>query len=134
MAPIGFNYVAILIAFVAMMAGGALWYSPMLFGKRWVALTNMEMTAGNSAMAGQAVLTLISATSLAVIMSWAHPATIIEGGYVGFLVGAGILATSGAGQVLFERRPMALFWIGQGYNVLAMTIAGLILAAMPAAM
>ena len=134
MNPITFNYIAILVVFVVLMVGGALWYSPMLFGKKWSAITNAEMTGGNTAMAGQAVLTLISAVSLAVVVSWAHPTTIIEGGCVGFLVAAGFLATSAGGQVLFEHRPMGLFWINQGFNVVGMTVAGMILAAMPPAM
>ena len=131
MNPITLNYLAILVAFLALFIGGALWYSPLLFGKRWVAITNTEMTAGNSAMVGQAVLTLISATSLAVVVSWAQPTTIIQGGCVGFLIAAGFLATNAGGAVLFERRPMGLFWINQGFNVIGLTIAGMILAAMP---
>ena len=136
MNPITLNYVAILVAAVAMTIIGGLWYSPLLFGKRWMELAKVDMNSGNpmTAMAGQFVLSLITVGSLAVVTTWAHPTTIIQGGCVGVLVAAGFVATAAAGGVIFERRPMGLFWINEGYYVIALSVAGIILAAMPPAM
>ncbi len=136
MAPIHLNYLAVLIAFVAVFVMGGLWYSPILFAKRWSELTNVDMSTTSPAMAlgAQGILTLIEVVSLAVVISWALPKTVIEGGCVGFLLGAGILAADAGKLVIFERRPMSLFWINQAYNILALTVGGMILAAMPPAM
>src|SRR3989337_3239270 len=57
MPEVSVNYLAVVVAAVASMIIGAIWYSPRVFGKMWMRLTGntMGQTAGQSAGRGYLV-------------------------------------------------------------------------------
>jgi Protein of unknown function (DUF1761) len=122
---------AIIVAAVVNYVIGAAWYSPVLFAKPWQRLVGMGeggMTP-MAAMGGQAVLTVVSAIALAVVVSWSGAGNVVEGAWVGIVVGVGLLAVDALKMVVFERRAMPLFLISTGYTVVGCVVMGAILGA-----
>jgi hypothetical protein len=126
------NWLAVVVAAGLTFLIGGLWYSPMLFARRWMALnrlTDNDMNQGNSgAIFGLSfVFALIAAISLAMFLG---PGVDIGfGTLAGFLVGATWVATSLATTFLFERRPIGLLAIDAGYHVVTFSLMGAILGA-----
>ena len=73
------------------------------------------------------LLQLLAAFVLALFLGAEVDATF--GASAGFMVGAAWVATAFGVVYLFERRPLALFFINGGYNVVAYTVMGTILGA-----
>ncbi len=126
------NYWAVLTAAVASFIIGGLWYSPALFYRTWMraaALTEEQLRHGNMAVifGGSLLLQLLAAFVLAMFLG--AEADIVFGATAGFMVGAAWVATAFGVVYLFERRPLALFFINGGYNVVAYTVMGAILGA-----
>lgn len=126
------NWLAVLAATVAAFVLGGLWYSPVLFGKKWQALAGLsdaQLQAGNQAVifGGSFVLALIASAMFAMFLG-PHPS-------LGFGAGAGLaaglcwVATSFGINGLFERKPFALVAINGGYHTLQFTLIGVILGA-----
>ncbi len=125
-----FNWLAIIVATVAAFALGGAWYAKGLFGGAWmqdVGLTeddaknaNMPRTFG-----GAFILQLIAAMTLATILG--PESTWLSGVNTGLVVGIGILATAYGVTYLFEQRPLRLFMINAGYNVVLLAIMGAII-------
>ena len=125
-----FNWLAIIVATVAAFALGGAWYAKGLFGGAWmqdVGLTeddaknaNMPRTFG-----GAFILQLIAAMTLATILG--PESTWLSGVNTGLIVGIGILATAYGVTYLFEQRPLRLFMINAGYNVVLLAIMGAII-------
>jgi hypothetical protein len=123
------NWVAIMVAAFASFVGGAIWYSPVLFARRWATLIGMteEQREGAGpavALVLQAFVTVITAAIVAVVVSWSGADNPLEGAGVGALLGAGLIAVDHAKLLVFERRPLALFAINNGYTVLSLVAIG----------
>ncbi len=126
---IGATLAAALSAFML----GGLWYSPVLFGKRWQTLVGLSDEAASSntgiVFGGAFALALLSA---AVFGAFLGPKP-----ELGFALGAGLAA--GLGWVaasfgisyLFERRPPALLAINGGYHATQFALYGLCFALIP---
>jgi hypothetical protein len=128
------NFFAVLVAALAGFGVGALWYSPHGFGKRWTELTGTgsgkEMFHGRfspmQAMAIEFALSLIAAYVLAIFsdaLSIRGPLMALR---LAFWVWLGFVATTLFSGVLFENRPMKLFYINAGYRFLAILVMALI--------
>ena len=135
--PQGTNYLAVLVTAVVIFMLGGLWYSPVLFAKRWVALqgkTDEEMraaAAGNMAsMYIQVFLCgLVTSYVLSVVIGHFgnHPLDAMRGAEVGAFCWLFVAAAS-YGTALFSLKPKALWVIDSGFNLVTMIIAGVILA------
>lgn len=126
------NWLAVFVASIIAFLLGGLWYSPKLFGKLWmqdVGLTEESAAEGNSAVifGGSFVLIFIAATLLAYLLG--SEGNWLLGLHTGFMIGIGWVATAYGVTYLFERRPMRLFFINAGYNVVLFAIMGTILGA-----
>lgn len=128
------NHLAILVATLAAMMLGMLWYSPALFGEKWLKLAGLKMPKkgeGGAAMARSTFLGFLRTWVLTYV--FAHFMMLI--GYEGALGGLemalwvwlGFLAMGGLSGVIWEGYKMPLFLIHQSYNLVALVIAGLIL-------
>jgi hypothetical protein len=124
------NWFAVLAATVAAFLLGGLWYSPLLFGRRWQAtagISDETLKAGNPALifGGSFVLALIASAMFAMFLG-PKPS-------LGFAAGAGLaaglcwVATSFGINGLFERKPLALVLINAGYHTLQFTLIGVLL-------
>jgi uncharacterized membrane protein len=128
------NYLAVLVCAVVSFVLGGLWYSPLLFAKKWVALlgkTQEELQkASNPMMYVIGFITgLISCFAISCVVNAAGAATLVNGALIGFLCWLGFAgATSYNNQVNFVGKPRGLWAIDSGYNLASFIIAGAILA------
>lgn len=130
--------VSILVAAIASMVLGALWYSPLLFGKRFMALAGMKADQMNDpankklALRGYAIQflsSLVIAFALAYFIDYAGATSIEDGGRVGFWAWLGFVATTSLAGPLWEKRPWGLYVLNVSFNLVALLIMGAILAA-----
>jgi len=129
------NIWAVIVSAVAFWALGALWYSPVLFGKRWqkevglsdeaLGKTNMFLVFGLSF-----VLMFIMVLGLNYTLLVHKPESITwqNGLYLGLFIGIVFSMTTMGINYLYQRRSFVLWLIDGIYITLGMVIAGVILA------
>jgi len=123
------NYLAVVVAAISAFMLGGLWYSPVLFGLRWmkeVGLTEQQLQQGNMKLifGGALLFNLLSAAVFALFLGPAP--SLMLGVGAGFAAGFCWVAASFGVCYLFERRSMALFMINGGYCTVQFTLYGLI--------
>jgi disulfide bond formation protein DsbB len=130
------NYLAVVAGALAFWIIGALWYSPLLFGKRWqkeigipkesISKANMAMVFGLSF-----VLMLVMVFGMALILTLYTPEEVTWssglclGGRTGLLFA---MATMGI-NYLYQRRSLVLWLIDGIYMIIGLGAAGIILGA-----
>jgi hypothetical protein len=131
------NWIAIIIAVVVNSALGSLWFSPMLFSKKWQEWEGHKegTTMGGGGSVGpfialSVVATLMSAIALAWFLDQTGTTTLIGGALIGLYAGLGFVAPAMFADHLFNQRKGALYLIVAGYPILGLTIMGAILGAM----
>ena len=125
------NYVAILVATIAAMIIGFVWYLPAVAGKAWLAAigkTEAEMRAAGkpSIYIAAVVVALVQMTVLAAVLGWAGVAGIQDGIIAGLLVWLLVFATV-AMNVLFEGCSNSLYWVYGGNSLVTFVIAGAVI-------
>ncbi len=127
------NYVAVLVCAIASMVIGSVWYGP-LFGKTWtklVGLTKEDLEKGKKTMpqtySMMFVTSLITSFVLAVTISMAPMPGMMTGITGAFWVWLGFVAAVKYSDVLFEKKPLRLYFIEIGYYFVFLLVAGLIL-------
>jgi hypothetical protein len=127
------NYVAVLVATIATMVIGFLWYSPVLFGKAWARQRGLKLEnmsgGGTMTYILTALTALCGAFILALLLTLGGERTIPSGLTVGLLIGLSISAKIGM-NYLFEGQKLGLYLITIGYHLVSYLVAGLILGAM----
>jgi hypothetical protein len=130
------NFLALAVAAIASFALGALWYSPVLFGKSWqnaLGFTEEYLQKGNMALIFGSSFVLISVMDfgLAVILQGhaGRDVSAASGALYGFLIGLFFVATSIGINILYQRKSFTLWAIDAGYQVMYLTLAGTILGA-----
>lgn len=132
MKSVDINYFAVIVAAIVPMALGALWYSPALFARQWMAAagrTQEELTGAGLGLALSAVCALITSYLLARVIGWAEANSFVDGVTVGLLVWVGFVATVLAVTTYFGGRPRMLWFINAGYQVVSLMLMGGILGA-----
>ena len=130
------NMFAVLVAGISAFALGALWYSPVAFGKAWAAahgyskenLVELQQTAGR-AYAVSFLTYLFMALVVAILVALTGIATFIQGMWLGTLLWAGFAFTIGLTGNMFSEKPLGTFLIDTGYQLVYLNIMGGILAA-----
>jgi len=128
------NLLAVVAAAIAVMAVGALWYTPFLFGKSWMRAMKKkpeDLTDAGKAMATAAFANLIMTFFLAWVIKLSGDMTFGSGMLTGFWLWLGFVATSHLVITVYENRAMPLFNIFVSQMLVAMMIAGGILAVWP---
>lgn len=123
------NYLAVVVAGVSHMAVGLVWFSRHLFGDMWMQLTHQDLTPARAWLPVAAVGHLAIALVLAILMAVAGVTTILGGLTVAWLAWLGFVVTLEIGELVWEKIPFRLFLIRVGNHFVALTVAGLILAA-----
>lgn len=123
------NYFAVLVAGVAHMATGLVWFSRRLFGDAWVRLTGQDLTPARAWLPVAAVGHLAIAFVLAILFGLAGVTSILGGLVVAWLVWAGFVVTLEIGELVWEKIPVELFLIRVGNHLVALSLAAVILAA-----
>ena len=126
------NWLAVIVAAVANVVIGTVWYLPQVFGKQWAALTGREInTSPNPMLYIVAIVgSVISAYVLALVIHAVGATTITDGIVTGLIVSIGFQATSQAVGGAFEGRSWTLFGINAGNSLVSFAVMGAILATM----
>jgi hypothetical protein len=124
------NWLAIIVAAVSAFALGAVWYSPLLFARRWMKETGItEESAKNANMTKlfglSFLLSLVASFFLAMFIG--ADAGGGFGAMAGFMAGLGWVFTFLGIIYLFEMRSLALFLINSLYSVAALTVMGFVI-------
>jgi hypothetical protein len=127
------NIWAVLTAVAAKQALGFLWYSPMVFGKTFAKASgqspeDMRATIGRG-IGGDILGAVLMAVGLAVAVDLAHAASWFYGLLLGLGCWLAFAAPASAGPMLFERRPLSLFALQNGYLAVSLAVMGAIIGA-----
>ena len=135
---ISVNFLAVLIAAVAAMAVGFLWYSQALFGKPWMKLMGYtaESMKGAQKEMGKTygisfVLALVTAYVLSHVMglsmNFFHYTGVSTGLTSAFWMWLGFVMPVQLTEVLFGRKVLNLFAINTGYQLASLLVMGIVL-------
>lgn len=133
MAATHVNLVAVLVCSIITFVLGALWYSPLLFAKKWLGLigkTSEELKQGANAMTYVMtfILGFMTNFSLAFVIILSNVTIFYDGALVGATCWIGFAgATSYNNQVVVVQRRAALWSIDAGCNLISFMISGAIL-------
>jgi hypothetical protein len=130
------NILAVLVSAIATFAIGALWYSPVLFGKQWITFNEVtpdkvEAMRKNAArLYGISFLCyVVLAVVFAILIRMVHLQSILGGAKMGGMLWVGFVATLGLTANLYSGRSMKALALDAGYQLVFMVVMGLILAA-----
>lgn len=135
------NLLSVLVAAIATMVLGFLWYSPLLFARPWMVLMGydpndkakleeMRKSAGKT-YAISFLASLASAFVLAKIIDVASVNSALYGMKYGFAIWLGFVTTVQLTGALFGRQPFKLYLINTGYQLVCYLAMGAILAKWP---
>ncbi|HEY8184685.1 MAG TPA: DUF1761 domain-containing protein [Pyrinomonadaceae bacterium] len=130
------NYPAVIVATLVHYILGGLWYSPLLFGNKFLQIVpwTPEQKAQVEATAHVKELVIAFVMSLVLVYILAHfihytKAKNWRGGIeTAFWLWLGFITTTQLATVIFELRPLGLYLINIGYQLVGCALAGLILA------
>lgn len=131
------SYLAVLVAAVASFLLGWLWYSRALFGNAWVKASGFTKADMEKAKKKGMTTSMIFGLIAQFVMAWVLGGFIVTMGLSGvaggvcaaFMAWLGFVATIGLGTVLWEGKPMRLFWINSLHWLVALLIQGAIIGA-----
>ncbi len=134
MLPLEINWIAVLIATLAAMFVGALWYSPILFGKPWMREVDKKAHDIKKGAAQKLVASFITVLITAVVLDIfinALGATTITGGIlVGLIAWFGFRETRHWLAMTFETSTMKHFLLNSGHDLVEFIVIGAILGLM----
>jgi hypothetical protein len=126
------NYLAVIVAAMASLALGTGWYG--LFAKPWMEEMGMtpEMASERAAVGARGYVAvgvswLIAALALSMLVQLTRANGVVDGLWLGLIMGIGLLAASQVPHFSFEVKSLRLFMIDKGYPVTALAVAGIIL-------
>lgn len=130
------KYPAVIVATLVHFILGGLWYSPLLFGNKFLQIIGWTPQQLEQIQAKGPAKELIIAfvTSLILVYILAHfvqytkATNALAGIQTAFWLWLGFIATTNIATVLFEQRPLGLYLINVGYQLVACALAGAILA------
>lgn len=129
------NYWSVIAAAVALIVLGFVWYSPVLFGKKWAHLSGLSMESMKMkpmTMGLMVVSALVMAYMLNHVLVFAsaymQESGVNAGLMTGFWVWLGFVAPVALGVVLWEGKSWTLWAINAGYYLVGLAIMGVILA------
>jgi hypothetical protein len=128
------NILAVIVSAIVTFGIGALWYSPLLFGKQWVEFNAVSpdkveaMRKNAPRLYGLSfVCYLVMAAMFAVLLRMTHIEHILGGAKLGFLLWLGFVATVGLTASLYAGRSMKAYALDAGYQLVFLVVMGLIL-------
>lgn len=127
----GVNYVTVVVATVAVMVFGFVFFLPQVFGSRWMALIgrpNAPMRPGPEFVIS-ILAAFANAWTLAVLARSLGASTLADGLVLGALVGVGFFAAAFAANTVIAKRPWSLFAIDAAHGLAGQMIMAAIVAA-----
>ncbi|HEX7724560.1 MAG TPA: DUF1761 domain-containing protein [Candidatus Paceibacterota bacterium] len=131
------NIWSIIVAAVVAYVIGALWYSPVLFGKEWMRLKNMsDKDITDESKRGmwklylvQFVTTLVLFCVLGFIITATGSRTVEDGLFLAFLAWLGFSLMPAIGDILWNKTPFKLMLINEVCTLVCWIIGGAIIGA-----
>ena len=131
------NFWAILVASVVAFGIGALWYSPILFGKEWMNLAKIsdrDVDEGEGRgmwklYIAQLVITIVLFAVLGFFVSATASRTAGDGAFLGFIAWLGFSLTAAVGDMLWMKKPMKLLLISEICTLVTWIVGGAIIGA-----
>ncbi len=131
------NFWPILVAAVVAFGIGALWYSPVLFGKEWMSLSKInESDMEDAKRRGmwksyltQFIASLVSFSVLGFLISSSAIMSATDGAFLALIVWLGFVATDAVGALLWEQKPFKLVLINSIGTLVSLVIGGAIIGA-----
>lgn len=135
------NYWAVILATLSSMIVGSVWYTPKVFGDRWIKLAKVDMSKNSSA-----VMPIITTVVVSFITAWvlAGSTTIAwhfyEGSYLtaalvtAVLLWAGFTAARFITHDAFEGRPSSLTLLNIAHEIVTIVVMALIIGVWPPAL
>jgi hypothetical protein len=139
MPQVPINYLAVLVAAIASMVVGFLWYGP-LFGKLWMKLSGKTKESMDEAkkkgmtkayvlmFVGSLVMAYVLANALVFASSYLQVSGVSAGLMSGFFNWLGFIAPVTLGMVLWEGKSWKLWVLHNGHELISLCIMGVILA------
>ena len=127
----GVNYLAVVVATIAVMAFGFVFFLPQVFGARWMALIgrpNEAMRPGPEFVVS-VLAAFINAWTLAVLARSVGASSIVDGLVLGALVGVGFFGAAFAANTVISKRPWSLFAIDAAHGLIGQMIMAAIVSA-----
>ena len=130
----GINWLAVLASGFASWIIGAIWYSPPLFGETWkkeLGFTTEYLQSGNmlKIFGSSLVMMLIMAFGMAMFFQGGEEVNWQSGMMYGAMTGIFFVGTSIAINYLYQRRSFKLWLIDGLYQIIMLTVMGLIIGA-----
>ena len=129
------NYLGVLASAIVIFAIGALWYSPMLFGRLWVAAHGYtperiaEMRKGMGKAYGITfVCYVVLAAVMSVLLNRMFIHTALGGLKLGAIIWLGFAATIGLTANVFSEKRFAVYAIDTAYQLVYLVAVAVILA------
>ena len=120
------HWIAVIVAAVAQIVLGYVWYMPMVFGSRWEAATGKTLPKGTPPTM-TLVFMVVSALLAAVGMAlWFSGSSITNGIVSGALVWLYFVAPATAGVIFFEGRSWMGWALSAGYWLVGLMLMGAI--------
>ena len=127
------NWLPVLLGALAHFAIGALWYSNILFAKKWLAYTKIDINDSNAKkgiaimFSSSILMALLTSFGIAVLANKMQTTGIFNGVHLGLLVGICFGVTALSNSYLYEKRPLGLHLINGGYTVIGCVVAAVII-------
>ncbi|HEX8128067.1 MAG TPA: DUF1761 domain-containing protein [Pyrinomonadaceae bacterium] len=130
------NYAAVAASALLYWVLGGLWYSPLLFGGKFIEimrwspeqLARIQAEGAGLQLALAFVGSLVAAYVLAHIVRYTSAETAASGAKTGLWLWLGFIVTTNLNTVFFEFRPVGLYLINIGYHLFAFLAMGALLA------
>ncbi|HLT24707.1 MAG TPA: DUF1761 domain-containing protein [Ignavibacteria bacterium] len=122
---------AVFVSAVAYFLIGALWYSPLLFAKQWIAALDLkpeDIQSSPVVYISTFIGILIIVFILAVLVILINTNTLLGGMFVGAIAGVGFVLTTTAINNLYAGRSLTLTLVTSGYHIAGFIVSGIILA------
>lgn len=127
------NWLAVLVAGIVYFMIGGLWYSKFLFGNRWATLLNIDMSNPEKNKGVPAIMfysfvfMLITVFGLALLVVRLDLTILSSAFKIGLITGFCFAVMSMSISFVYERKPLALYVISGGYQLVGNIVAAMIL-------
>lgn len=128
---------SVIVAAIAAFAVGMVWYSPALFGKKWMKLMGVSEKDKSKMKDGMMgvmvkgfVVELIMAYVLAHVLAFSSSTTIMDAIQGAFWVWLGFVATTLYMGVIYEKKSFDWWWISAGHYLAGLIAMGIVLVSM----
>lgn len=131
------NFWPILVSALVSFGIGALWYSPILFGKEWMSLMKISDSDIDDAKSKgmwrsyiiHFIANIVSFGVLAFFIATSSASTAGDGAFLGFIAWLGFIAPIGISNLLWRRDPIKLVIIDTLQVLIGLVISGAIIGA-----